>query len=812
MKYPIIGIDFGSTNSVISAFDERTGTTEVLANENGSLVTPSMVYFESMDTILVGEIAQNAQLYQPQHVVDFVKRHLGTDYQFTYQHMKFSATEIAGMIFRKLKNITELALGDQVKDVVITCPVYFGALQRDSLARAASIAGFNPLALLNEPTSAALAFGATYDGKTRHYIVFHLGGDTFDVSILRVIDNSTIEVIASDGRADLGGRYFDDAIVKFAIESFREKTNSGLAENLNTLALLRHKAEEAKRRLSTNLSTSITLRIDKEVLGLVISRAQFVAAIQSDIELMRATIVNMLAESTLTTDDIQDVFLTGGSTFIPAVREMVEGVFGRAANIQIHPIEAAARGAAVYAGKLFASQANSVASVAKYLPSIHDVLSHSIGITAQQASGKPINYVVLARGVALPASAELKMAASSDQQTSFRISINEGEGDELAYVRHIADIEHEFRSPKPKGYPITIKLVLDASGILKVMVLDADGQQEFQYAIGDEISIETQLSEAKAWLSRQEFDGDSAVPTTPPESGAVPSLKSPLASVQFSLYHPKRVEVNSHSGLFVYAHVQQALLEIIEDVQKFKAELGGEINHPKVAKNTAELSDGTKLTVVPESDEIEFEPTSLTKKWRGDWTRFAFEFRPSADLENETVFVRVSIQVANVEIAHIKCAVDVAKGKLTVSNTDSNVVNPLASAKLTSKSTTPYQSIFISYSRKDLEVARAYKAAQIALGNDVFLDVDNLRAGQDWKAQLAKAIDSADILQLFWSENSSASEYCRYEWDYALNYRCSDTKCVDFIRPVYWRTPLPPPPEPLSHLNFRFALLEQKKD
>jgi len=279
---------------------------------------------------------------------------------------------------------------------------------------------------------------------------------------------------------------------------------------------------------------------------------------------------------------------------------------------------------------------------------------------------------------------------------------------------------------------------------------------------------------------------------------------------RFSAFYPRTASIRTRSIFLVYVHLLDALELASKDALKFKEEFGGGVPTPRSAKTSVCLAPETLVTVYLECKNQEFEPLILTKKWRPPFTRFEFDFVPNADLSGDTVIVQVRIQAFNVEIARIEnCAIEVIEPPADQSVLLVALENPLAQAKLASQSTTLYQRIFISYSRKDSDIALAYKAAQVALGNEVFLDVDSLRAGQDWKAQLARAIDEADILQLFWSENSSQSEYCRYEWDYALNYRCTDTNCVGFIRPVYWRTPLPPPPQRLSHLNFRYVPLEK---
>lgn len=282
-----------------------------------------------------------------------------------------------------------------------------------------------------------------------------------------------------------------------------------------------------------------------------------------------------------------------------------------------------------------------------------------------------------------------------------------------------------------------------------------------------------------------------------------------IKEAKFSAYVPKQVNISKTYGLFVYAYSEEQQRAIETDIAKFKSELGGAIPKPQKAKQAVALELDTKITVVPECDELEFEPQSLTKKWHGDKTRFDFEFRPTGDLEDETLFIRISIQIAGIEIAHIKSALEiVSPAEMLVD--DSVSFNPLINARVNTNPVTPYQRIFISYSRRDSRVAKSYKIVQTALGNDAFLDVDNLRTGEDWRGGLAHAIDKADIFQLFWSEHSASSEYCRHEWEYAVKTRCPEDNCEGFIRPVYWREPMPSPPPELSHLHFRFVPFEDQ--
>jgi DNA-binding NarL/FixJ family response regulator len=292
------------------------------------------------------------------------------------------------------------------------------------------------------------------------------------------------------------------------------------------------------------------------------------------------------------------------------------------------------------------------------------------------------------------------------------------------------------------------------------------------------------------------------VPVPEPVLEKVITLKPTL----FSTYYPREAQANRKNGLYVYAHLEDALAAIRKDVEKFKEELGGAIPQPRTAKQSAQIAENTPITIIPESDTLQFEPESLTKRWRESFTRFDFDFFPSANLVDETAFVRVSVQVGGIEIASIKCGIEVVESKATPIAQPIADENPLASARFATQQAETYRKIFISYSRKDSQVARAYQMAQVAMGNEVFLDVDSLRAGENWQAALARAIDSADIFQMFWSSSYAESDYCRYEWDYALRYRCPDQKCEGFIRPVYWVNPMSvTPPAELGHLNFKYV-------
>lgn len=282
------------------------------------------------------------------------------------------------------------------------------------------------------------------------------------------------------------------------------------------------------------------------------------------------------------------------------------------------------------------------------------------------------------------------------------------------------------------------------------------------------------------------------------------------ASTYFTAYYPREASVGERYGLYVYAHDLSGESKVYEDVQKFAPDLGGVVPKPRVVTAPIRMEQGTPITVVPECDGITFNPPSLTKAYDKPWTRFDFDFRPPAHAADDVLVGRIAVQIGGVEIASIKFAVDVNPARPVAQPQPAEPVsNPLAAAKMRSATVRTYQHIFVSYSRQDKEVVETYRLAQLALGNDVFVDTYSIRVGEDWQAALARAIDSADIFQLFWSESSAASPNVKDEWDYALKHRCPGDHCAEFIRPVYWTNPMPvKPPDALGHLNFKYVPLK----
>lgn len=281
-------------------------------------------------------------------------------------------------------------------------------------------------------------------------------------------------------------------------------------------------------------------------------------------------------------------------------------------------------------------------------------------------------------------------------------------------------------------------------------------------------------------------------------------IETTVAETQFTAYFPRQVAAKTEYGFYVYAHLPDALISA--DVEQFEVELGGHVPKPKVAQETAKVTEGAMLTVMMQCEALKFNQVGAMQQWRTPFVRFDFAFTAEDEaLIDEVVEGQVAILLGMIEIASIDFKILVTEPNPIASLT-AKPMNPRNAPTFeASEPTRVYQQIFVSYSRKDSIVAESYRRAQMMAGNTVFMDTHSIRAGEDWEAALKRFIDDADVFQLFWSEHAAQSEHVRFEWDYALKHRCPDTRCVKFIRPAYWQKPLPNVPEELSHLHFAFV-------
>src|SRR5690554_636944 len=350
----IIGIDLGTTNSVVAVMDG--GEAKVIPNAEGGRTTPSVVAFKNGE-ISVGEVAKRQVVTNP-NTVQSIKRHMGDQgYKVRIEGKDYKPEEISAMILQNLKQTAEAYLGAEVTDAVITVPAYFNDAQRQATKDAGTIAGLNVKRIINEPTAAALAYGIDKGDKEQVVLVFDLGGGTFDVSILQLADG-TFEVIATSGNNKLGGDDFDEAVMNYLVEEFKKQEGIDLSKDKMALQRLRDAAEKAKKELSGITTTQISLPfISMSDTGPVhletnLTRAKFDELTVSLIERLKSPIRQAIKDAKIKTTEIDQVILVGGSTRIPAVQTLVQQELGKEPNRSVNPDEVVAMGAAIQGGVL----------------------------------------------------------------------------------------------------------------------------------------------------------------------------------------------------------------------------------------------------------------------------------------------------------------------------------------------------------------------------------------------------------------------------------------------------------------------------
>jgi molecular chaperone DnaK len=472
----VVGIDLGTTNSVV-AYTDANGVTDVIAGKDGDRIVPSVVYFPPSGDPVVGSRAKQYAIVEPDRVAKLFKRGMGErtfrpdGNPFVVDGKTWLPEELSALVLRKLAQMAEEHFGEPVRRAVVSVPAYFGEPERAATRSAGELAGLEIVRIINEPTAAAFAHGLDHPGEASRVLVFDLGGGTFDVTIMDVGQDGALEVVGTGGDRQLGGADFDQLIVDRMAAAARESGGDITADPWTKQdAYL--KAEEIKKELSAVETATRPITAGGRPVMFSLSRSDFERLVAKQLQGVEDITLYTIEKAGLQPADITTVLMVGGSSRIPAFQRLLARTCGQEPRFSRNLDEDVARGAAILATKL-GGELNPRSQLATIPPPV-DVASHGLGITVVEdvRTGVEINKIMIAAGTTIPVSTTDTFSTVHDDQTAINVRLNEGDDEDLEYVRQLGESVGRFPAPVPRNHPIRVEMSYTAEQLIRVQAFD----------------------------------------------------------------------------------------------------------------------------------------------------------------------------------------------------------------------------------------------------------------------------------------------------------------------------------------------------